>query len=74
VADPRRPATELMLLMVTGTVCVLLLLFAIGITAIEVTHPESDTGKGIQALSTVISTLLGAILGLLAGRAGHKNQ
>jgi hypothetical protein len=64
---PNRPLVELMVLMITGTVCVILLLLAGGVAIVEVVNPTADTSKAVAALSTVTSTLLGAVLGLIAG-------
>ena len=55
--------------MITGTVCGLLLLIGVAITVLELVHPTVDTTNGITALGSVVSTLLGAVLGLIAGHA-----
>ena len=64
---PKRSMVELMVLMVTATVCAVLVLLAGGIAVIEIVNPEADTGAGVTALTSVVTTLTGAVLGLIAG-------
>ena len=66
---PRRSTIEVMVLLLTATVCGALLLVGGGIVVIEVVNPQADTTVGVTALSTTISTLAGAVLGLIAGHS-----
>jgi len=66
---PKRPVIEVMVLMITGTVCVILLLMTGGIVVIETVHPEVDTSGAVSSLSSIVTTLLGAVLGLIAGHS-----
>lgn len=63
-----RSTIEIMVLMLTGTVCLSLLAIGISITVVEAVNPEADTGPAFNALADVLSMILGALLGLLAGR------
>ena len=63
-----------MVLMLTATVCGALLLVGAGIVVIEVVNPQADTSGGVTAVSTTISTLAGAVLGLIAGHSTARRQ
>jgi len=64
-----RSVVELMTLMFTVVVvCVLLGSTAI-VLLVEVRDPDTDTSAIVQGLLTLISGILGALLGLLAGRS-----
>ena len=59
---------EIMVLMLTGTVCTAVVLGAEAITVVEVVNPAADTSILSSSLGTTLSVLLGAVLGILAGR------
>jgi len=64
-----RSAVELMVLMLTGTICLALLFTGAAVAVIEIVHPESDTTAVISSMTDILSMILGALLGLLAGRS-----
>lgn len=66
--EPARSTLELVVLMVTATVCGMLLLLAAAIAVIEVAHPDADTSTGAQALITAGAAILAAGIGVFAGR------
>lgn len=63
-----RTTLELMVLALTVTICLSLLMTGASIVVIELVHPEADTSSAIAGLSSSLSMILGALLGLLAGR------
>lgn len=69
-----RSTIELMVLIMTLTVCGALLLAGAAIVTVELLNPEADTSAVINNMSDILSTILGGLLGLLAGRSdqGHK--
>lgn len=64
-----RSTIELMVLALTVTICLALLLTGLAITVSELLHPEVDTSEAVSTLSDILSMILGALLGLLAGRS-----
>jgi hypothetical protein len=64
-----RSTIELMVLILTVTVCATILLIGGGIAVSELIHPEVDTSAAASGLAQVLSMILGALLGLLAGRS-----
>jgi len=63
-----RSTTDILILMVAGTVCfsVLAAGATVGITAIV--NPDSDLSPASNAIGDVINTLIGLLAGFLAGR------
>ena len=64
-----RSVIELMVLILTLVVGLTMIGFGIAIAVIEIRDPEADTSQGSAVLINLISTTLGALLGLLAGRS-----
>lgn len=69
-----RSTVELMVLALTVTVCLAILLSGVAIVVIEIVSPETDTNEIIGSMSDVLSMILGALLGLLAGRSDQGRQ
>ena len=68
-----RTTIELMVLMLTATVCVAILLTGATIAVLEFKDPSIDTSSVVDILMTLVSGILGALLGLLAGeKGGHR--
>lgn len=65
----RRSVIELVVLTLTGVVGVTLVGAGAAIAIVEVRDPEVDTSGAVVALAGTVSTILGALLGLLAGRS-----
>jgi hypothetical protein len=64
-----RSTVELMVLALTATICVMLLLTGGTIAVIEILDPTVDTSGAVSTLTDLLSMILGALLGLLAGRS-----
>jgi hypothetical protein len=64
-----RSAIELMTLMLTATVCLSLLFFGVAIAIYAFINPGADLSGVIGVMSDIVSMVLGALLGLLAGRS-----
>jgi len=71
---PKRAAIEVIVLMITGTVCAILILIAVGVAVVEIISPETDTSEVVSTLGSIVSTLLGAVFGLIVGHTmGRRN-
>lgn len=64
-----RRTVEIMVLLLTATVCLFILASGGVITFVVLTRPGTDVNTVMQSLIGIISTILGALLGLLVGRA-----
>ena len=65
----KRSTLELVALAFTATVCAVLLLVTVGITLAGAIPPnDALAGRYLDAVIAASATMLGALLGLLAGR------
>lgn len=62
-----RSTTDLLILMVAGTICGAVLLATVSIGLIELANPEADSSAAMVALGAVLNTLVGLLAGYLAG-------
>lgn len=69
-----RSTVEVMVLMLTFTVCFGILATGATIAVIEIRDPSVDTSSITQSLLSLVSGILGALLGLLAGKAENVTR
>jgi len=69
-----RSVIELMVLALTLLVAVVIISTAATIAVVEIRDPETDTGTSVQWLFGLTGTLVGALLGLLAGRSRFTEE
>lgn len=69
-----RQTSDLIALILASVVALVVLLTAITLLYLTVTHPERDTATGVDAMGKIISVLVGALVGFMAGRRvnGHS--
>jgi hypothetical protein len=70
----RRSTGELLVLIITLTVCAILLVVTIGIVVLEAIDPDADTSTAGRAISGMLSTLTGVAAGFLAGRTDRRRN
>jgi hypothetical protein len=63
-----RSTTDLLILMIAGTVCFAVLAFGAAVAVIEIRNPDADTSTAASAISDILNTLIGLLAGFLAGR------
>ena len=70
-----RSVLELMVLLFTATVCFSILATGAAVAIIEIKDSTTDTSGIVQSLFSLVSGILGALLGLIAGKAtnGERN-
>lgn len=64
-----RSTTDLLILMIAGTICFAVLATGATVGIIEIANSRVDTSGIVNQLSDVINTLIGLLAGFLAGRA-----
>jgi uncharacterized membrane protein len=69
VTVKNRSVVEIMVLCFTFLVAFSLMLTASAVVIIEIKNPETDTDAIVQSLISLISGILGALLGLIAGKS-----
>jgi hypothetical protein len=68
----RRPTIDLVVLALTVTICTILLLVTLGV--IVAAALGYGVGDYLGALGSALSTVIGALLGLIAGRRSRSSQ
>jgi hypothetical protein len=63
-----RPTADLIVIVLTGVVTVILLIAVVGVILLEVYRPETDIQALAARVGTLVSSLVGAIVGYIAGR------
>jgi hypothetical protein len=66
-----RSVIEIMVLVFTFVVAFAIIGLGVLIVVVEGRNPEADTGVIANTLSTLVSGILGALLGLIAGKSGQ---
>jgi hypothetical protein len=69
-----RSVIEIMVLVFTFVVAFAILATGLLISVIEVRDPTADTSSLVRTLSTIITLILGALLGMLAGKTDVIND
>lgn len=64
-----RSTIDLMILLLTATVCLAILFTGAYLAVLKLTNPGQDTTSAQEGLTSMISGVLGALLGLLAGKS-----
>lgn len=64
-----RTSVELMILCFTVVVGLTILFTGATIAIMEIANPETDTSQVVDSLTAIITTILGALLGLIAGKS-----
>ena len=77
IKDPRfrdRPTADLIIIALTGVVSVIMLVSIAGLVLIEIFVPDTDISDLAQRVGTLTSSLIGAIVGYVAGRNSPTNN
>jgi hypothetical protein len=72
VTNDRRSTTDVLVLMIAGTICGVVLLTIAGVVLIELINPEADTSEAAAGVGGIVSTLIGLLAGFLAGRTQSR--
>jgi len=64
-----RSVTELMILIFTVVVSISILCTGATIAIIEIKDPATDTTAIVETMTATITTIIGALLGLIAGKS-----
>ena len=69
-----RSTIDLVVIMMTGSVGIVLFLTVLGIIAMKLIHPNADVSRGAEALTNVTTTIVGALVGFIGGRATGRME
>jgi len=68
-----RSVVEVMTLVFTFLIAFVIVFSAVTVVVSEIINPEGDTTQVIDGLTSIITGILGALLGLLAGKSEAVN-
>jgi len=74
VTPKRRSAIDLVVIMLTATVGLMLLLSVVGVFVLRFTHPEVDTSRAGETVANIVTTIVGALVGFIGGRATGRYE
>ena len=66
-----RPTADVVVLILTVVAAASVLLVGVGLFALALVRPGTDVTAALEALAAVLTLLIGAVVGYLAGR-GHS--
>lgn len=69
-----RPTGEILVLMITSTICGFIVVMGSGLLLIEIFNPDADTKGAASVVNDVLSTMIGLLAGFLAGRTDKAIQ
>ena len=69
-----RSVIEIMVLVFVGIVAFTLIGLGVIILVVEVKHPEADTALLVNTMMSLVSGILGALLGLIAGQSKQNGE
>lgn len=69
-----RSTTDLLILMIAGTICFAVLAAGATIGIIEIKNPGANTSVAYKSIQDVINTLIGLLAGFLAGRTESTRE
>jgi hypothetical protein len=70
-----RPVTELVTVVLVGTVSAVVLMLTLAVLVSKLVHPDGDVGNAARQLGDVIASLIALLAGVAVGRgtaAGEK--
>jgi uncharacterized protein (DUF983 family) len=69
-----RSAVELMTLAFTALIAIVVIVGTVVVSIAELMDPTVDTSAAVHGLTSIITGILGALLGLMAGKADVVNE
>ena len=69
-----RSTIDIVVILLTATIGVTLICTLLGILLLKILHPDMDTSRGGEAVSNILTTIVGALVGFIGGRATGKYE
>lgn len=70
----KRSTTDIVVLMLTVLICVVMVITVVGVTIIRIVHPELEVQRAAEAVNNMLSTIIGALVGFISGRAVGRRE
>lgn len=72
VAINNRSTTEWVIILLSGLIAAFVIILLLGVVISKLIHPEVDPRNAIELLGNIITTVVGAVVGFVGGRAAGK--
>lgn len=69
-----RSTTDLLVLLIAGTIATAVLLVVVGVTILEIVDSSIDTAGAAALIGQILNTLVGLLAGFLAGRTERSSR
>jgi putative flippase GtrA len=69
-----RQTVDIVVIILTCTIGSVITVATIGIIVGKTLHPTMDTSRGAEMIAQVITTIVGALVGFIGGRAYGKSE
>lgn len=69
-----RPTLDVIVIIFTLVVATVITSSVLGVVVLEVVNPDGDHEQIVELIDTQIGTILGALLGLIAGQATARRE
>lgn len=69
MTQKRRSTVDLVVIILSCTIGIVLTVSVLGVLVMRVIHPGADVSRGAEAISNITTTIVGALVGFIGGRA-----
>jgi len=67
-----RSTIDIVIILMTTMVALVLIISTLGIVVGRMVHPEADFKSGAEVIGNIVTTVVGALVGFIGGRATGK--
>jgi len=69
-----RSTTDIVVIMFSGVICMVLVVSVVGAVTAKLVHPEMDLSRISESVNQMTSTIIGALVGFISGRAVGRRE
>jgi hypothetical protein len=69
-----RPTADIVVLLLTVMICTVMTIIAAGVIIAKSIRPEMEVGRAAEAINNMLSTIIGALVGFISGRAYGRQE
>jgi hypothetical protein len=69
-----RSTIDIVVIIMAVSIGGIILMTGLGAITLKIIHPELDIARGVEALSNIVTTVVGALVGFIGGRAQGKME
>ena len=69
-----RPTADIVVLLLTVMICTVMTIIAAGVIIAKSVRPDMEVGRAAEAINNMLSTIIGALVGFISGRAYGRRE